>query len=47
MSPNFQTLAAEGEAKPVLVPKLRFPEFRETEGWETKMLGRLCRIRTV
>jgi type I restriction enzyme S subunit len=28
MSPSPQTLAAEGEAKPALVPKLRFPEFR-------------------
>ena len=29
------------EAKPALVPKLRFPEFREAEGWEQKTGDRL------
>jgi type I restriction enzyme S subunit len=33
MSSNSQTSAAEEEAKSMLVPKLRFPEFRELEGW--------------
>jgi type I restriction enzyme S subunit len=35
MISNFQTPTAEGGVKPMLVPKLRFPEFREAEGWET------------
>ncbi len=38
MSPNPQTLAAEEEAKPMLEPKLRFPEFRGTEGWKMTSL---------
>jgi type I restriction enzyme S subunit len=33
MSPTSQTSAAGGGGNPALVPKLRFPEFRETEGW--------------
>jgi type I restriction enzyme S subunit len=33
MISNFQTPTAEGGVKPMLVPKLRFPEFREAEGW--------------
>jgi type I restriction enzyme S subunit len=33
MSSNSQTSAAEEEAKSLLVPKLRFPEFRDEEGW--------------
>lgn len=33
MSSNSQTPAAEEEAKSILVPKLRFPEFRDEEGW--------------
>jgi type I restriction enzyme S subunit len=28
-----------GGTKPALVPKLRFPEFRETEGWKVKKLS--------
>jgi type I restriction enzyme S subunit len=39
MRSKSQTSAADGEAKPVLVPKLRFPEFREA--WEKKTLGTL------
>jgi type I restriction enzyme S subunit len=35
MSPSPQTSVAEGETNPALVPKLRFPEFRETEGWNS------------
>lgn len=31
-------------AKPSLVPKLRFPEFRGTEGWEQSELGRNATI---
>ncbi len=33
MSRTNDTTAAKEEAKPAMVPKLRFPEFRET--WET------------
>ena len=39
MSSKPKTLATK-------VPKLRFPGFREAEGWKTEMLGRLCKIRT-
>ena len=42
MSQNPQTLAAEEEAKPVLVPKLRFREFRAAEGWQSKPLSEIC-----
>jgi hypothetical protein len=38
MSSNSQTSVAEEEAKPVRVPKLRFSEFRGTEGWNEKPL---------
>jgi type I restriction enzyme S subunit len=41
MSSNSQTPTAEGGVKPMLVPKLRFPEFREAEGWELIPMGRL------
>ena len=34
------------EAKPALVPTLRFPEFRESAGWETTPLGELGAIVT-
>jgi type I restriction enzyme, S subunit len=44
MSPTSKTSAAEEEAKPVLVPKLRFPEFRETEAWEQKEVGDLFQV---
>ncbi len=42
--PNLTSPKPDG--KPALVPKLRFPEFRETEGWAEKNLGGLCKIRT-
>ena len=45
MSPTSKTSAAEEEAKPVLVPRLRFLEFRETEGWEPTSLGSVARLR--
>ena len=35
MSPNPQTQTAKGETNPALVPKLRFPEFRGAEVWES------------
>lgn len=33
MSSKTKTTATKEEAKPALVPKLRFPEFREADGW--------------
>ena len=32
-------MATKEGGKPALVPKLRFPEFRETEGWGESQLG--------
>ena len=34
------------DGKTPLVPKVRFPEFREAEGWDEKELGDLCKIQT-
>ena len=34
MSSNTKSTAAKEEARPALGPKLRFPAFRETEGWK-------------
>lgn len=39
MSSNSQTPAAEEEAKSMLLPKLRFPEFRGAEGWKQILMG--------
>jgi type I restriction enzyme S subunit len=39
MSSKTKTTAPKEEAKPALVPKLRFPEFRETEGWGERPLS--------
>jgi len=36
MSNKTKTTATQEEATPALVPKLRFPEFRRTEGWPSK-----------
>lgn len=38
MSKQMKT-TTQDEVKPVLVPKLRFPEFREAEGWTDKPLS--------
>jgi type I restriction enzyme S subunit len=43
MSSNTKTTATKEEATPALVPKLRFPEFRETEGWESTQLQKIAR----
>jgi type I restriction enzyme S subunit len=37
-----QLFPREGETQ----PRLRFPEFQDSEGWQTKFLGDLCKIRT-
>jgi type I restriction enzyme, S subunit len=39
MSSKTKTTATKEEARPALVPKLRFPEFRGAEGWEEKALS--------
>jgi type I restriction enzyme S subunit len=41
MRSKTKTTATKEEARPALVPKLRFPKFREEEGWEPKLLGNL------
>ena len=46
MSSKTKTTATKEEATPALVPKLRFPEFRDSDDWQTKLLGGLCKIRT-
>ena len=46
MSSKTKTTATKEEATPALVPKLRFPEFQDTDDWQTKLLGDLCKIRT-
>jgi type I restriction enzyme S subunit len=38
MSSKTKTTAMKEEAKPALVPKLRFPEFREAKGWTGEKL---------
>jgi type I restriction enzyme S subunit len=39
MSSKTKTTAAKEEATPELVPKRRFPEFRDAEGWASKKIG--------
>jgi type I restriction enzyme S subunit len=39
MSSKMKATATKGEARPALVPKLRFPEFRKSEGWDADALG--------
>jgi type I restriction enzyme, S subunit len=39
MSSKTKTTSTKEEAKPALVPKLRFPEFRGAEGWSRQTLG--------
>ena len=46
MRSKMKTTATKEEATPALVPKLRFPEFREAAGWETTPLGELGAIVT-
>jgi len=40
------TTATKKEAKPALLPKLRFPDFRGTGAWTTETLGSIARIST-
>jgi restriction endonuclease S subunit len=39
MSSKKKTLVSKGQARPALVPRLRFPEFRDTGEWETNPLS--------
>ena len=41
MSRQPKATAVKQDAKPTLTPKLRFPEFREAEGWKEERLGSL------
>jgi len=41
MSTKAKPTAKKEEAKPALVPKLRFPEFRNAEAWEPTTIGAL------
>jgi restriction endonuclease S subunit len=41
MSSKTKTIATNEEATPALVPKLRFPEFRDAEGWKGVPLSEL------
>jgi type I restriction enzyme, S subunit len=46
MSNKNKVVGSEKKAKPVLAPKLRFPEFQEAGGWTTEKLGSVATIRT-
>ncbi len=46
MSTKTKTTATKEDGKPALVPKLRFPEFREAGEWTTETLGSVARIST-
>ena len=39
MSSKKKTTATKEDGRPALVPKLRFPEFREAEGWKEIPIG--------
>ena len=42
MSNKAKTTTPKPHGKPALVPKLRFPEFRDAEGWDEKRLGEVA-----
>ncbi len=44
MSSKTKATATTGEARPTLVPELRFPEFRGAEGWTEKPLKAAAQI---
>ena len=44
MKAKTKTTATKEEATPALVPKLRFPEFRETEAWHFNSLDSVCEV---
>ena len=44
MSSKSESVVTNGSVNPALVPKLRFPEFREAEGWSEKPLQAVAKI---
>ncbi len=42
MSSKDKTTATKDDVRPALIPKLRFPEFRGTEGWKSSVLADAC-----
>ena len=44
MSSKTKTTATPENDKPALVPKLRFPEFRDAEAWEQKEVGEVFQV---
>ena len=44
MKTETKTIALKDEAKPALLPKLRFPEFRGAEGWAVKPFDELFTV---
>ena len=44
ISSKPETNATKEEARSALVPRLRFPEFRDTEAWEQKEVGDLFQV---
>ncbi|MES2706647.1 MAG: restriction endonuclease subunit S [Verrucomicrobiota bacterium] len=46
MSSKTKTTATKEEGRPALVPKLRFPEFRDAGAWTTEKLGSVAKIST-
>jgi restriction endonuclease S subunit len=44
MSSKTKTTATKEEATPALVPKLRFPVFRDAAGWERKEVGDVFQV---
>jgi len=45
MSSKTKITTTKEEAKPALVPKLRFPDFHEAAGWEQTTLGTAARLK--
>ena len=44
MSSKTKTTATREETTPALLPKLRFPQFREEAGWDATILGELSEV---
>ena len=42
MSRKTKTTTTKEEAMPALVPKLRFPEFQDEEGWKETHLQKIA-----
>lgn len=45
MSSKTKSTDTKEEAMPALVPKLRFPEFRDAKGWKQTILGSVARLK--